>query len=68
MTDTDRLTLLEERYAHLQRHQAEQDRAMLELSEEIGRLRRELAVVRGQLTAEPAPGGPPAGEDRPPHY
>ena len=35
MTEPERLTALEERYAHLQRHVAEQDKAMLELAEEF---------------------------------
>ena len=41
---------------------------MLELSEEIVRLRRELALVRAQLTTDPTPGAASPGEERPPHY
>lgn len=69
MTDAERLTLLEERYAHLQRHVAQQDQAMLELGDELARLRREVQVLRAQVA-----GGEPDGRveggagERPPHY
>jgi SlyX protein len=67
MTDAERLTRLEERYAHLQKHVVAQDKAMLELTDEVTRLRKELAVLRGQI--QPTPGSDEtAGEDRPPHY
>lgn len=66
MTETDRLTRLEERYAHLQRHSAEQDKVMLQLADELAKLRKELAALRTQQTggrnSEEAP------EERPPHY
>lgn len=68
MNEPDRLTLLEERYAHLQRHSTEQDRAMLELGEEMVKLRQELAVLRAQVAADPAGGSGPGAEERPPHY
>ena len=67
MTEGERLTRLEERYAHLQQHVAAQDKAMLELGEELARVRRELAALRARMAAgggsvdEPE-GGPP------PHY
>lgn len=67
MTDAERLTRLEERYAHLQRHAAEQDKVMLELGEEITRLRKELVLLRGQMTASPG-GEDRATDERPPHY
>jgi SlyX protein len=66
MSEADRLTRLEERYAHLQRHNAEQDKAMLELADEVAKLRKELATLRPQQTggreSEEAP------DERPPHY
>jgi peptidoglycan hydrolase CwlO-like protein len=66
MTETDRLTRLEERYAHLQRHSAEQDKVMLQLADELAKLRQELAALRTQQAggrdSEEAP------EERPPHY
>ncbi len=67
MNDAERLTLLEERYAHLQRHVALQDKAMLELGEEFAKLRQELRVLRSQVA-----GGTPdrreEADERPPHY
>lgn len=66
MTETDRITRLEERYAHLQRHQAEQDKVMLELADELAKLKKEIAILRMR-----APGGTETGElpdERPPHY
>ena len=66
MTEIERLTLLEERYAHLQRHTAEQDKAVLGLGEEVAKLRKEITRLRGQVgssrdTEEGA-------DERPPHY
>jgi hypothetical protein len=66
MTDAERLTRLEERYAHLQRHQAEQDKVMLGLADELAKLRKELAVLRTRAASGPE-GAEPADE-RPPHY
>ena len=48
MSEIDRLTRLEERYAHLQSHVVEQDKAMLELGETIAKLRKEMALLRAQ--------------------
>lgn len=70
MTDAERLTRLEERYAHLQRHVAEQDKAMLALVEELARLKTEVATLRAQNVGGSLPMGgsdEPANE-RPPHY
>lgn len=67
MSEAERLTRLEERYAHLQRHLAEQDKAMLELSETVAKLRREIGLLRDQGTTSQAETRDPAGE-RPPHY
>ena len=67
MSEDQRLTQLEERYAHLQRHVALQDKAMLELNEQVAKLRQELLVLRAQVTG----GAPDAGDEadeRPPHY
>ncbi|AOS43865.1 SlyX [Lacunisphaera limnophila] len=66
MADLDRITRLEERYAHLHRHQAEQDKVMLELADELAKLRQEVVVLRTR-----AAGGTETGEapdERPPHY
>ena len=66
MDDARRLTVLEERYAHLQRHTAEQDKAMLELADEVAKLRQEIIRLRGQMaTSREADDG---ADERPPHY
>ena len=62
----DRLAVLEEKLAWLQRHVAEQDKAMLEMAAEIDRLKKRATEMAEKLSAEP--GQPPAGEERPPHY
>jgi SlyX protein len=67
MSDAERLQLLEERYAHLQRHVAEQDKAMLRLGDEIARLQKELATWRALLTARSDPDAS-STDERPPHY
>jgi len=66
MTDAERLTRLEERYAHLQRHQAEQDKVMLGLADELAKLSKELATVRARQTTGGE--GPEPADERPPHY
>ena len=64
------ITRLEEKIAYLERHVVEQDKAMLELSEEIEQLRRELKLFNVRLAA----GGSASGgenqltDERPPHY
>lgn len=62
----DRLARLEEKLAWLQRHVAEQDKAILELADEIDRLKKKASELDEKLTAEPGP--PPTGDERPPHY
>jgi peptidoglycan hydrolase CwlO-like protein len=66
MKDIERIILLEERYAHLQRHSAEQDRVMLQLTEELAKLRKEIASLRTQQTGERDRVEAP--DERPPHY
>jgi uncharacterized coiled-coil protein SlyX len=66
MNDAERLTRLEERYAHLQRHQAEQDKVMLELAEEVARLKAELGALRARETS--GGGTPEPTDEKPPHY
>jgi SlyX protein len=50
----------------LQRHVAEQDKAMLEMAAEIDRLKKKAAEVAEKLAGEPGP--PSAVDERPPHY
>jgi SlyX protein len=65
----DRVQRLEEKVAYLERHVTEQDKAMLELTETLSRLRLELRKLRDRLadTATGEGAGEPADE-RPPHY
>jgi len=63
--DETRLERLEERLAWLERHVVEQDKAMLEQSETLDRLTRELITLRER--AENAP-SPLDANERPPHY
>lgn len=63
---------LEEKIAYLERHVTEQDKAMLEMSDAIRRLSREVKVLR-ERDANGGAGGGSAGEEampdeRPPHY
>ena len=60
----ERLALLEEKLAWLQRHVTEQDKAVLEMAEKIDRLKKQMALQK--LVADG--GGPEAADERPPHY
>lgn len=62
----ERLLRLEEKIAYLERHVTAQDRAMLELTEELDALRRELRRVR-EARAD-ASAAPEPADERPPHY
>lgn len=70
MHNDERLRTIEERIAWLERHVAEQDKAMLELVATNDRLERELVRLRSRLTADPSEqtGGAGLPEERPPHY
>lgn len=60
---------LEEKIAYLERHVTEQDKAMLEMSEDIARLRRELKALRDRLEQRgTGEGGDDLPDERPPHY
>ncbi|MCX6956105.1 MAG: SlyX family protein [Verrucomicrobia bacterium] len=61
---------LEEKIAYLERHVTEQDKAMMEMADDLTRLGRELKALR-ERDASGAQGG--GGEEampdeRPPHY
>ena len=62
----ERLALLEEKLAWLQRHVTEQDKAMLELAGEIDRLKKQVAELRAKPAMDP--GGPAEADEPPPHY
>ena len=67
----ERIQPLEEKIAYLERHVTEQDKAMLELAEEIAVLRRELKAWRERSGPGAAGPGESSGEswgERPPHY
>ncbi len=64
----DPLIALQNRFAWLERHVAEQDRAMLKLEDEMRRLKRKLEVLQQQQRAGAHPAEPSEGEERPPHY
>jgi SlyX protein len=62
----ERLERLEERLAWFERHVTQQDRAMLEMAEEMARLRAELSLMRDRVDGS---GGSEAGGiEKPPHY
>lgn len=64
------LRRLEEKIAYLERHVTEQDRVMLELGDDIARLRRELTALRERAATGGAgrPEGDDLADERPPHY
>lgn len=64
--ESERLANMEVRYAFLERHVAEQDRAMLEMAGRIDRLEARLKQL-GERVERGDEGGFPADE-RPPHY
>ena len=70
LADEKRLSRLEERLAWFERHVTEQDKAMLELSELVDKLRHEVLRLRERQSANAA--GPGPGDDgaveKPPHY
>jgi len=67
MSENDRLTRLEESYTHLQKHVIEQDKVILELSDTLVRIRKDLAALRESDL--PAGGRAPGQlDERPPHY
>ena len=60
---------LEEKIAYLERHVTEQDKVMLELADNLARLRREMKSLRDRLAGGAADGsGEELPEERPPHY
>jgi SlyX protein len=64
------ITRLEEKIAYLERHVIEQDKAMLEFAEDLGRLKRELRSLSTKLSNSGATGlsDTSSPEERPPHY
>lgn len=63
------ITRLEEKIAYLEHHVTAQDKAMLELADELARVRRELKQLVERLTAgNEGAGDAAAASERPPHY
>jgi uncharacterized coiled-coil protein SlyX len=67
MSESDRLTQLEERYTHLQNHVVEQDKVILELSDALARVTKDLAALR-ELDRSVGEGESDPVDERPPHY
>ena len=66
---SENLKRLEEKIAFLERHVTEQDKVMLELGDELARLRREVKMLRDRTPSGGATAGPgEEAEERPPHY
>ncbi len=59
---------LEEKIAHLEHHVTEQDKVMLELGDQLARLRREMERLAGRIAAANNLSEPGVDLDRPPHY
>ncbi len=64
---SERIDRLEERLAWLQRHVTEQDKVMLELGDELARLRVELMALRSRQSGGEL-GDAMQADERPPHY
>jgi SlyX protein len=58
----DRLSALEARFAWLERHVTEQDRAMLEFAEELRRVKEQMERLRARAAPQEE------ADERPPHY
>ena len=66
--EDERLINLEARFAWLERHVGEQDKAMAEMGEEIRRLRLEIKNLRERLGNREGAGEASEPGERPPHY
>jgi SlyX protein len=65
----ERIDLLEERLAWLQRHIVEQDKAMMEMAGQLDRLKVELTRLKQRADEGVTAGGATNPHDeRPPHY
>lgn len=67
---SDSLQQLEEKISYLERHVVEQDKAMLEMSELLERIKVELGSMRERMV-DAAPGSSDEtalNNERPPHY
>ncbi len=67
---TESVQRIEEKIAYLERHVTEQDKAMLEMADDMARLRRELKALRERTGRDALGGGGEEAmpDERPPHY
>lgn len=66
---SERIDLLEERLAWLQRHVVEQDKAMLDMAGQLDRLKAELTRLKQRSDESGGvPGAINPHDERPPHY
>ncbi|HYP15872.1 MAG TPA: SlyX family protein [Opitutus sp.] len=67
--NADEIRRLEEKIAYLEHHVTEQDKVMLELADDLMRLRRELKLLAARVAGSGSPGADPhTADERPPHY
>ena len=64
----ERFRQLEEKVAYLERHVTEQDKAMLEMVEDLTRLRKQLLKWREQASGASEANAISPTDERPPHY
>ena len=65
----DEIRRLEEKIAFLEHHVTEQDKVMLEMGDQLMRLRREVERLSGRIAAtSPGQTAEEAVDERPPHY
>jgi SlyX protein len=62
------LIALENRFAWLERHVTEQDKAMLKLEDEMRRLKRKMEQLQERTPTRGQTEEPPEANERPPHY
>ena len=68
--DDEKTRILEERIAWLQRHVAEQDKAMVQMADSLRRLEKVVATLQDRVREAPGSGegGVLPSDERPPHY
>jgi SlyX protein len=67
MSDTQRLTTIEERYAHLEKLVTELSDVVYRQQQELDSLRHQLATIKERVGGDPGIVDP-AQHERPPHY
>lgn len=67
LTDTNRLTTLEERYAHLEKLVSELNDVIFRQQQELDALRVQMSLIKDKVSGDPGIVDP-AQHERPPHY